>query len=396
MMGKGFNKYIRLAVTVLLIGLIAMAQPLSVYAITQGDIDEQMDHLDDVNKGIKDKKAQLADVRARQKQAIADIQAIEADLTAKEADLAQVEADLAATQADLEQTRADLADAIARCEQQQDEMASRVRAVYMQYESAYASYLDILFSSENLSDFLAKLAMVRSMLSHDNGVLSTLQAHRQEVADLKAQLEQKEAEITELKGQVEAQKAAIEQKKIEREQALANLEDQASNYEDELDQLEKDSKELEKIIKILEQQLAAQKYAGGKMAWPAPGFYRITSPFGYRIHPITGQYKLHTGIDIGSNADESIYGQNFVAAASGTVILSQYYGGYGNCVIISHGSGITTLYGHGSARLVSVGKTVKRGQAVMRVGSTGASTGAHAHFEVRESGAPVDPMKYLK
>ena len=392
------NKTIRIIIACLLIGVSLLAQPLSAYAVTQKDIDEQQDALDGLNQDIKTKKGQLSEVRKQQKQTIADIQSIEADLQAKEAELTQIQTDLENTQAELKQTRADLKEAIARCEQQQAEMSDRVRAVYMQYESAYASYLNILFSAENLGDFLAKLNMVRSMLDHDNGTLATLQAHQAEVADLKARLEQKESDIEDLKAQAEQQKAAIEQKRAERKQALANLEDQESNYEDELDHLEKESKEIEKLIQQLILEMEEGKYAGGVMTWPVPGFYNITSPFGYRRHPISGVYKLHTGIDIGSNWDknQSIYGQNFVAAASGKVILSQYYGGYGNCVIISHGSGISTLYAHGSARLVSVGDTVARGDAVLRVGSTGASTGAHAHFEVRENGGPVDPMKYLQ
>ena len=392
------NKTIRIIVACLLVGVTLLAQPLSAYAVTQEDINKQQDALDGLNQDIKNKKGQLSEVRKQQKQTIADIQDIEADLAAKEAELAQIEANLISTQAEIEQTKLDLADAIARCEQQQTEMADRIRAVYIQYESAYASYLNILFSAENLGDFLAKLNMVRSMLDHDNGTLATLQARQAEVAELEAKLEKKEADIKDLKAQAQEQKAAIEQKKTEREQALSNLEDQESNYEGELDQLEKESKEIEELIQQLIREMNEGKYTGGVMTWPVPGFYHITSPFGYRQHPISGVYKLHTGIDIGSNWEnnQSIYGQNFVAAASGKVILSQYYGGYGNCVIISHGGGISTLYGHGSARLVGVGEKVKRGQAIMRVGSTGASTGAHAHFEVRENGVPVDPMKYLK
>lgn len=389
---------IRIIIACLLVGVTLLLQPVSAYAVTQEDIDKHQDALDDLNRDIKKKKAELAEVRKQQKQMIAEIENIEAELAAKEEELVQIQEDLTTTQAELEQTRIDLAEAMERCEQQREEMSERLRAVYIHYESAYASYLNILVSAENIGDFLAKLNMVRAMLNHDNGTLDTLEAHQAEVEELKALLEQKEAEIKDLKAQAEAQKAAIEQKKAEREQTLAKLEDQESNYEDELDHLEKESKEIEKLIQQLILEMEEGKYAGGQMAWPVPGFYRITSPFGYREHPITGVYKMHTGIDIGSNKDknQSIYGQNFVAAASGKVILSQYYGGYGNCVIISHGSGISTLYAHGSARLVNVGDTVKRGQAVLRVGSTGASTGAHAHFEVRENGVPVDPMKYLQ
>lgn len=394
---KSLQRALRLALIILLVGATLVAQPLSAYAtVTQDDVDEQQDKLNDVNREINHKKAELAEVQEQQKQTAAEITSIEEDLTAKQAELEKVEADLAATQAELEDTKAKLADAIARCEKQKQEMADRVRAVYMQYESAYASYLNIIFSSENISDFLSRLNMVRSMLNEDNDTLDSYKAHQQEVEDYKAQLEEQEAKIAELKAQVEQQKADIEQKKKEHEQALAQLEDQEEYYQDELDQLEKDSKALEDLIQQLIAQLEEGKYAGGQMAWPVPGHYRITSSFGYRTHPVTGVKKLHTGIDIGSNPGEPINGKKAQAAAAGTVILAQYYGGYGNCVIISHGSGIVTLYGHGSAILVNVGDKVKRGQAVLKIGSTGVSTGPHLHFEVRENGTPVDPMKYLQ
>ena len=129
----------------------------------------------------------------------------------------------------------------------------------------------------------------------------------------------------------------------------------------------------------------------GKLAWPVPSSGKITSYYGYRIHPIYHVNKLHAGIDIGGAA----WGAPFVAAEDGTVILARYYGGYGNCVIIDHGGGISTLYAHGSAIYVSEGQKVTRGQNVLAIGSSGTSTGKHAHFEVRVNGSPVDPLPYI-
>ena len=130
----------------------------------------------------------------------------------------------------------------------------------------------------------------------------------------------------------------------------------------------------------------------GKMTWPIPGYRTLTSSFGYRIHPIYGTYKLHSGIDVGAPA-----GAKFVAADDGTVLIASYgyNGGYGNYVVISHGNGITTRYGHGTTILVSAGQKVTKGTPVLTVGSTGASTGPHAHFEVRVNGVAVNPMNYL-
>ena len=126
------------------------------------------------------------------------------------------------------------------------------------------------------------------------------------------------------------------------------------------------------------------------MLWPVPGYTRITSQYGMRTHPITGIYKLHTGVDIGAPM-----GANFIAAADGTVIKAGYNNAYGNMVIIDHGGGIQTLYAHGSEILVQLGQTVKQGEAILKVGSTGYSTGPHAHFEVRINGNIVNPMEWI-
>ena len=126
----------------------------------------------------------------------------------------------------------------------------------------------------------------------------------------------------------------------------------------------------------------------GSLIWPVSG--PVTSPFGWRIHPILGYRKFHTGIDIGVG-----YGVPIHAADSGTVIYATWMGGYGNVIIIDHGNGLSTLYAHQSSLAVGTGAHVTRGQTVGYVGSTGFSTGPHLHFEVRVNGNPVDPMGYL-
>lgn len=370
-------------------------------------IDEKKNELNEVNQSIKDAEQELEKVREEQKQVANQIQSIEKDLAAKENELISVQKKLQETRESLEITKKELEEATLAAQEQEKLMGERLRAIYM---TGTASYFELLLEAKSINDFLDRIQMIKNMAAYDNLVLEELENYRDQVDQKKLDLEREEQEIVSLEAEITRQKQEIQQKKKEREQLLAKLEDQEIELKEDLEELEKTSKELEKTIQQLleeqrrreeEQRKKAQqsKYTGGVMTWPVPGFYRITSEFGYRIHPIYGTKKFHAGIDIGSNYVNgqriNIYGQNFVAAADGTVILSQWYGGYGNCVIIDHGGGITSLYAHGSQRLVSVGQKVKRGQAVMKVGNTGASTGAHAHFEVRKNGTPVDPLQYL-
>lgn len=161
----------------------------------------------------------------------------------------------------------------------------------------------------------------------------------------------------------------------------------------EISKIEEYNKVLEEVNKQLVE-LAKNEidtaYIGGELAWPVPGYTKISSPYGMRTHPITKVYKLHTGVDISAPM-----GANFVAANDGIVIKAEYNIAYGKMVVIDHGGGISTLYAHGSEFLVKAGDTVKRNQAVLKVGSTGYSTGAHAHFEVRKNGKVTSPMPYI-
>lgn len=375
----------------------------SVSAMAAG-LDEKKNQLKDVNSDIKETKEQLEQVRQEQSQINTQLQTIEAQLGQKEKELKNVEQQLKDTQQELEITRKELEQAIEEAKNQEALMAERVRAMYM---NGVPSYLELLLEAKSLNEFLDRIVMVKRLMSYDTQILNEMEEYKEQVDKKRVEFEEKEQTIITTRASVARQKKEIEQKKKERSALLTQLKDQEESYEQDLEELERTSKELEKkireILKELERQRRQQnkkvQYTGGTLAWPVPGFYRITSQFGYRIHPITGNKSMHNGIDIGSNYSnggrQSIYGQNFVAGADGTVILAGWYGGYGNCVIVEHGGGITTLYAHGSAILVSAGQRVTRGQPVLKVGSTGASTGAHAHFEVRKNGTPVNPMLYL-
>lgn len=381
-------------------------------AMAASNIDQKKQELKEVNEEIENTEERLEEVKQQQDEVVAKLQDIEKQLKQKERELNKLEKELQSTQEELEMTRKELERAIEEAEKQEKLMADRIRAIYM---NGVPSYLELLLESKSINEFLDRMVMVQQLIAFDIQVLDQMKQYKDQVAKKRTELEALEQSLTQKKQAVARQKAEIEQKKKEQNLLLQQLKKQQERYEQDLEELERTSKELEKTIQQLLRQLEEQRkrqaqsrgngdtssqktinqYTGGILAWPVPGFYTITSPFGYRIHPVYGVRRLHTGIDIGSNPGQSVYGQNFVAGADGTVIFAGWYGGYGNCVIIEHGGGITTLYAHGSQILVSAGQEVKRGQPVMKVGSTGISTGPHAHFEVRKDGVPVDPLPYL-
>jgi murein DD-endopeptidase MepM/ murein hydrolase activator NlpD len=193
-------------------------------------------------------------------------------------------------------------------------------------------------------------------------------------------------EIT--KSKLEERKRSLERASREKETLMADIALDIEAFEKEYDKLNDFAKQIEsKIVKL---QKNTGPYSGGKMAWPVPGYSRISSPYGYRIHPIFKVKKLHTGIDIPAPTGTAI-----TAAAAGTVIYSDWLGGYGKVIMLDHGGGVVSLYAHNSALVLSEGQSVKRGDTISKAGSTGNSTGPHLHFEVRKNGAYVDPLPWL-
>ena len=175
-----------------------------------------------------------------------------------------------------------------------------------------------------------------------------------------------------------------------RESFLERLSDQEQETQQQIDEYNKQYEEINRQIIALLANGIDSNYIGGTLAWPVPGYTKITSEYAMRVHPITGVYKLHTGVDISAPM-----GANFIAANDGIVVKAEMNSAYGNMVIIDHGGGISTLYAHGSEILVTVGQSVKRGDAILKVGSTGYSTGPHAHFEVRINGVTTNPLPYI-
>ncbi|MCR4436378.1 MAG: peptidoglycan DD-metalloendopeptidase family protein [Clostridiales bacterium] len=270
---------------------------------------------------------------------------------------------------------------------QQELFKTRLRVMYE--NSSNNSYLEALLESKSITDFFNKLQIMSLVSKNDKQMAKELELAKQDVeykrqmAQAEKQEKQKQADAKKKDIQaITASRASLESQRNALNSVLENLEQQE-------DALLQQSKELEQTIRNLQKK--GTKYAGGIMTWPTPSCTEITSSFGSRYHPILKKTKEHTGIDIGASKGASI-----VAANKGTVIFAGWNDAYGNAVIIDHGGGITTMYGHCSKLLTSVGSNVEAGDVIAKVGSTGLSTGPHLHFEVRKDGVPVDPMAYFK
>ena len=276
-------------------------------------------------------------------------------------------------------------------ERKEQLLKKRVVAIY---EDGDTTYLDVLLSSKNILDFISNYYMLEQIVEFDSNLLDELDEKKQIIETKKAEQEKRKMDLKVARAKEGQMQILMENQKILQENYSSKLTEEEKNLNAQIEQYKAEQEEIERQIQAAIQwsgNLAIQ-YTGGAMIWPVgvEGTY-ITSPYGNRLHPIQGVYRYHDGIDIGNAG----YGAPVVAAADGVVTYTGVMGGYGNCVMINHGSGIVTLYGHGQEIKTTLGAVVKQGDIIMTVGSTGNSTGPHLHFEVRKNGLAVDPIPYL-
>lgn len=341
---------------------------------------------------LKDSKQ---DIAAKVEELDAQLTTISMQITATQEKLDDKSAEIAQAQEELVQAQADV-------DEQTVTMTKRIQ--YM-YENSYSvSYLDALFRARDMGEFLSQAEYIRQITEYDREMLRQYEESVQYVANIKENLEQEYIELEELKAQVEEQQAVVQQLADAKEAELSAVSSDLMDAQSEADVVQaKIEAQNELIAQIQEAERHRQEeengggteqpgdqYSGGAFLWPCPSSTRVTSDYGNRLAPTAGASSNHKGIDIGAS-----YGADIVAAADGTVTFAGYSRGNGNYVMISHGGGLYTVYCHASSLTVSTGQSVKAGECVAKVGSTGISTANHLHFGVALNGSYVSPWNYL-
>ncbi len=283
---------------------------------------------------------------------------------------------------------------IVQADYEEKEEILRQRLVSM-YEAGETTYLDVLLSSRNIVEFISGYFLIEQMVEYDNSLIEEVEAKKKELELTATKLEKEETELKIIKARREQTTIVLRNAVTLQQTEIAKLNEFEKKLQEEISNYKIEQAKIEAAIWQATNSYGDIniQYTGGQMLWPVaiPGTC-ITSYFGTREHPIQGVIKQHSGIDIG-NAN---YGSPVVAAADGVVSYAGWLGGYGYCVIINHGDGFSTLYGHGQKVLTQLHKEVKQGELIMEVGSTGNSTGPHLHFEVRYNGTCVQPLNYVK
>ena len=396
--------------------ILLLAMVLTFVPIHATTLKDKKEELNSAQQDIKDKK-EAATKKKEQKEALQE------EIKQVDLEMVEIQDNISELGDKLEVKRNQIADSEEKLEEANEKKdaqyeATKKRMVQM-YKSQKIGYIQVVFSSNNFWDAINRVEYVKRISRKDRSILDEYKLQIQTIKEQKQVIEEEKNELDKLQKQEIAKNEQLEAARSKKEAAMEKLAAEEGKLKSEIVNLEEISENLKSEIQELTRQLEEEarrrkeeeerrkqaasssssssssgkiptQYVGGTFMWPVPGNYRVSSGYVDRTSPIFGTAEFHTGIDIPAN-----YGTSVVAAADGVVITAGWVNGYGNTVMISHGSGLVTLYGHNSSLVVSKGDSVKKGQTIAKVGSTGYSTGNHCHFEVRKDGDHVDPNIYL-
>ena len=330
------------------------------------------------------------------------LRVIQQNLDTAMAEYKAVSEQLTQTENQIQKTQSDLDKAQANLSKRQGVLGNRIRDIYMHGQ---LNYLDVVMGAKDFNDFANRVDLLKRIINSDMDLIDSIMDERDQINKQKEILVVERQKQVQLKSESAKKKEEVEKHKAEQQAIMDKAQNDKATAEAAYAELQASSQQIANMLRARAAARSGGSSSGsgasggvvddyqpvkgsGVFIWPVNGV--ITSPFGYRNHPIFGRTILHSGIDIGVDEGTPVH-----AADGGVVVEADWIGGYGNAVIIDHGNGLSTLYGHNSSLAVSAGQTVSQGQVIAYAGSTGNSTGPHVHFEVRANGDPVDPNGYL-
>lgn len=358
---------------------------------TNSIADELEKQKEDVENKLEEANTQLEYVQDELSDTMLKVQETEDKILKYQKEVDELGEKMETLQKSIDESTAKLEIASQNYEEKSDLLAKRLVAMY---EAGDTQYLDVLLKSNSITEFISRYYIIKEVAEYDSILINEVEQEKNNIETTKQKLENEQAEIKIIKAKNEQTTIVLSNMKTLQKSYISKLSENEKKLQKQITEYKNDQAEIERQILLATNVIDPDiQYTGGEMLWPvAISGTVITSDYGVREHPIQGIVKEHTGIDIGNTPT----GTPVVAAADGVVTYAGWLGGYGNCVMINHGEGVVTLYGHGNKILTSVNKEVKQGETIMEVGSTGNSTGPHLHFEVRVNGTCTSPWQFVK
>lgn len=348
--------------------------------------DELKAQLEKNNSVIDAKTSEIKQAQNKKKTLLDEIEELDLEMYKSQKELDNIQGQINSLNSEIKNKEKNIEEANKRREEEEILLQKRVRAMY---ENGEVTYIKLIMDSSSVSDFIKRCELADRMVEADRELFNELEALKTQIADEVKSLEEDKVVVEAAKRQEADNKAKLATSRSAKDSRVKLLEKDVAELQKQLDRELEESQAIERQLR----ELSGTSTVVSKnedFIWPAAYSKSITCKYGPRIHPITKKKSTHTGIDIRATTGSNVY-----ATASGKVIKAGWNTAYGNMIIIDHGNGITSLYGHASKLVVKVGDTVNQGDIIMKAGSTGYSTGPHLHFEVRKNGTPQDPKNYL-
>lgn len=344
-------------------------------------------------KELEDAQQKMKQAEQQKEKAGQQIEAAKGGLREIVSLLSQLQKDIAALQKKADALQKDIDKNTEELDKKKAEMEGRMQIYRARlrdiYENGQINYLDVLLGAKDFGDFASRMYLLQKIIQGDLDLVDVVQKEAAEIQKRQDQLDSQMKEIQKDRADLDKKKDDAEKMKEQRAQLLYKAEEDKRRSEAEYDRMLAISENIKSMLQSMEAASSMPSGGGnGSFVWPCSG--PITSYYGWRVHPIFGTRKYHSGMDIAVDTGTPIH-----AAAAGVVIYSGWMGGYGYAIMIDHGGGLVTIYGHNSRLAAGEGQRVTQGQVVAYAGSTGYSTGPHCHFEVRLHGEVTEPLNYL-